>query len=43
MKFIQSEQCLCCDSRIIKSSPAVLMPFVSHRIFGYAPIEIKNN
>jgi len=40
MKFIQSEQCLCCDSRDIKSSPAVLMPFVAHRIFGYEPIEI---
>ena len=32
--------CVCCGSRALDRSPAVLMPFVSHRVFGWAPVEI---
>lgn len=32
--------CVCCGSRQIEASPAVLMPFVAHRAFGWRPVEI---
>jgi hypothetical protein len=33
-------QCICCGSQELNKSPAILMPFVAHRVFGYAPVEI---
>lgn len=37
-----ARSCVCCESKTLKKSPAVLMPFVSDRIFGWAPIEITD-
>jgi hypothetical protein len=33
-------RCICCGSQELYKSPAILMPFVAHRVFGYAPVEI---
>ena len=33
-------QCVCCGSENLKSSPAVIMPFVAHRTFGWEPVFI---
>lgn len=38
-EFIASS-CICCGSGSLVKSPAVLMPFVAHRVFGHAPVEI---
>lgn len=35
-----ARRCVCCGSTDLKKSPAVLMPFVAHRTFGWAPVEI---
>lgn len=35
-----AERCICCDGDRLRSSPAVLMPFVAHRVFGWEPVEI---
>jgi len=32
--------CICCESTALESSPAILMPFVAHRVFGWTPVEI---
>ena len=32
--------CVCCGSTDLAASPAILMPFVAHRAFGWAPVEI---
>ena len=34
--------CVCCGSYILKKSPAILMPFVAHRVFDWQPIEITD-
>jgi hypothetical protein len=36
-------QCVCCFSKDLKSSPAVLMPFVAHRTFGWEPVVIDES
>jgi hypothetical protein len=36
-------QCVCCGSKKLKSSPAVLMPFVAHRAFGREPVDIDES
>ncbi|CAM8369093.1 Methyltransferase domain containing protein [Candidatus Methylopumilus planktonicus] len=36
-------QCVCCGSQYLKSSPAVLMPFVAHRTFDWAPVVIDES
>lgn len=36
-------QCVCCGSKNLKSSPAVLMPFVAHRTFGWEPVTIDES
>ncbi len=36
-------QCVCCGSDNLKSSPAVLMPFVAHRTFGWYPVVIDES
>jgi hypothetical protein len=33
-------QCVCCGSDSLKSSPAILMPFVADRTFGWGPVTI---
>ena len=33
-------QCVCCGGENLKSSPAILMPFVAHRTFGWEPVLI---
>ena len=35
-----ADECACCGSRELASSPAVLMPFVARRVFGHEPVEI---
>ena len=36
-------QCLCCGGDNLKGSPAVLMPFVAHRTFGWEPVLIDES
>ena len=36
-------QCVCCGGENLKSSPAILMPFVAHRVFGWAPVVIDES
>lgn len=36
-------QCVCCGSKNFKSSPAILMPFVAHRAFGWTPVVIDES
>ena len=35
--------CVCCGSRALKKSPAILMPFVAHRAFGWEPVSITDD
>lgn len=35
--------CVCCGSRALKKSPAILMPFVAHRALGWEPVEITED
>lgn len=32
--------CICCASPALEREPAILMPFVAHRAFGWTPVEI---
>ena len=32
--------CICCGSAYLRKSPAILMPFVAFRAFGWEPVEI---
>ncbi len=36
-------QCPCCASRELSSSPAILMPFISHRAFNWKPVKIDDS
>lgn len=36
-------QCVCCGSRELQASPAVLMPFVAERAFGWRPVVIDSS
>ena len=38
-----SSQCVCCGSDNLKSSPAILMPFVAHRVFDWAPVVVDES
>ena len=38
-----TNQCVCCGSIETLKSPAILMPFVAHRVFGYEPVEISKD
>lgn len=33
-------RCICCGSDELKKSPAILMPFIAKRVFGWEPVEI---
>lgn len=35
-----SSRCICCDGTALERSPAILMPFVANRVFGWEPVEI---
>lgn len=35
-----ARHCICCGGNQLQRSPAVLMPFVAHRVFGHEPVEI---
>lgn len=37
-----ASRCVCCGSRDLEKSPAILMPFVAHRAFGWEPVEITD-
>lgn len=38
-----ASQCVCCGSYDLDKSPAILMPFVAHRVFGWRPVEITDS
>lgn len=38
-----SSYCVCCGSKSLKKSPAVLMPFIAHRAFGWEPAVIDES
>jgi hypothetical protein len=35
-----ARECVCCGSEDLSKRPAVLMPFVAYRVFGWEPVEI---
>lgn len=35
--------CICCGAPNLEKSPAILMPFVAHRVFGWVPVEIDDS
>jgi 2-polyprenyl-3-methyl-5-hydroxy-6-metoxy-1,4-benzoquinol methylase len=35
-----AKQCICCGGSELKRTPAILMPFVAQRVFGYEPVSI---
>jgi hypothetical protein len=37
-----ARKCICCESETLKQAPAVLMPFVAFRVFGWEPAEIRS-
>ncbi len=37
------DECVCCGSNNLSSNPAVFMPFVTDRIFGWKPTEITKD
>jgi hypothetical protein len=41
--LLLAEQCICCGSRDLAASPAVLMPFVAKRVLGHDPVEVTEN
>lgn len=38
-----ASHCICCGGGALASSPAVLMPFVAHRTFGWEPVVIDES
>lgn len=38
-----AKACVCCGSADIAASPAILMPFIAHRAFGWAPVTIDES
>lgn len=38
-----ADQCVCCGNSDILRSPAILMPFVAHRVFDWEPVEITKD
>ena len=38
-----AEVCICCESPRLQKSPAVLMPFLGERIFGWRPVRITDD
>lgn len=38
-----ARQCVCCGGIKLHSSPAILMPFVAHRTFGWEPVVVDES
>jgi hypothetical protein len=38
-----ASECVCCGDKDLKRSPAVLMPFISHRVYEWQPVRIDNS
>lgn len=38
-----AKRCVCCDGALLRRVPAVLMPFLAHRIFGWDSVEITRD
>ncbi len=38
-----AHRCICCSSEDLSRSPAILMPFVAKRVFGWEPVEITDD
>jgi len=38
-----AKSCPCCASVVLRKSPAILMPFIAHRVFGWEPVEIDES
>ncbi len=38
-----AKECVCCSSNDLESSPAIMMPFISHRVFNWRPVEIDES
>jgi hypothetical protein len=36
-------QCVCCESRTLEVAPAILMPFIAHRCFGWVPAMVDES
>lgn len=36
-------RCVCCEGGELESSPAVLMPFVAHRVFNWRPVVVDES
>ncbi len=35
--------CVCCGNENLKKSPAILMPFIAHRVFDWRPFEVDDS
>jgi len=38
-----ASHCVCCGSANLERSPAVLMPFIAHRVYGWEPVVIDES
>ena len=38
-----AKTCVCCVNSSLNKSPAIVMPFVAHRAFGWAPVTIDDS
>ncbi len=38
-----AKECVCCGGKNLKSSTAILMPFISHRVFNWRPVRIDES
>lgn len=38
-----ASRCICCNSDELRKSPAILMPFIAKRVFGWEPVEITDD
>jgi hypothetical protein len=36
-----ARHCVCCGSSALRSSPAIMMPFISDRVFGWKPTRVE--
>ena len=43
MNFKIANSCVCCGEKNLNKSPAILMPFISERVFDWTPVEINED